>query len=76
VRCATGETGCCLRRPRREAMKKRIGAASLVDSWQSVLYWNLEGKTWARETEEAPLLVSVTRNRLLKTLQAEKTYLW
>jgi hypothetical protein len=33
----TGEIVFCL--------KKIIGATSSVDSWQSVLYWNLEGRT-------------------------------
>jgi hypothetical protein len=52
-------------------IKKTIGATQLlVDSLQAVLYWNLEGSTWAREAEECPLLTSVTRKRLLKTLQA------
>jgi hypothetical protein len=41
---ATVETGCYLRGPRRGVIKKRTGATSSVDSWQSVLYWNLEGR--------------------------------
>jgi hypothetical protein len=45
----------------KELKKKGIGTTSLVDSWQSVLYWNLEGRTRGRETEESPLLISVSR---------------
>jgi hypothetical protein len=41
----TGETGCCLRGPRRGDIKEKIGATSSVDNWQSVLYWSLEGRT-------------------------------
>jgi hypothetical protein len=66
---ATGETACCLRGPRWGVIKKRNGATSPVDSWQAVLYCNIEEKAWAREAEEFPLLASVARERLLKTVQ-------
>jgi hypothetical protein len=56
--------------PRQGVIKNIIGATSSDDSWQAVLYWNLEGKTQEQETEESPLLRSITRKRLFKTLQA------
>jgi hypothetical protein len=45
VKHAAGETEFCVRGPPRGFIKKRIGAISSVDSWQIVLYWNLEGRT-------------------------------
>lgn len=67
---AMWETGSFLHSPHWGVIKKIIGVTSSVDIWQAVLYWKIEGRTWAWKAEEFLLFTSVTRKGLLKTLEA------
>jgi hypothetical protein len=88
VPAATGETGCCLRGPRRGIIKTReVGQpvqlssakeaekrwrCSWVDSWQEFCTGVCDKRTRASEAEESPLLDAVTSERLVNTQQAGK----